>query len=332
MNAKTQPFRAAKWLSNRHIQTLLPSLKLVRAPVIAWRREVFELPDTDTVALDWNDLPDGVTPTALLVVLHGLEGSSESSYARGLAEAAARRGWLSVVLHARDCGGHPNRLSRRYHAGETADPGSVFAALVRRYPGLPLLACGYSLGGNTLLKYLGESGKKHPVKAAVAVSVPFDLQGASDSISRGFSKLYQWHLMRNMKKSLVRKFSEDTELFDWQRAIQAKRFEEFDDAVTAPLHGFDGKDHYYGSSSSKQFLKSIETPTTIIHAVDDPFIDPKLLPSETEASDCVTLEFPANGGHVGFVEGPLPGRLRFWLPERICEHFERMTQSTEAAD
>ncbi|MEL7311496.1 MAG: hydrolase [Pseudomonadota bacterium] len=332
MNTQSGRFRPAKWLSNRHIQTLLPSLKLVRAPTIRWRREVFELPDTDTVALDWNDLPSAETPTALLVVLHGLEGSSESTYARGLAAAAARRGWLSVVLHARDCGGHPNRLSRRYHAGETADPGSVFNALVDRYPHLPLMACGYSLGGNTLLKYLGETGADNPVKAAVAVSVPFDLQGASDSISSGFSKLYQWHLMRNMKKSLVRKFTPNTELFDWQRAIRATRFEEFDDAVTAPLHGFANKDDYYGRSSSKQFLKSIATPTTIIHAIDDPFIAESLLPATSDISANVTLEFPENGGHVGFVEGGIPGRLRFWLPERICEHFERMTQSVKKTD
>lgn len=320
----TTPFRPAAWLANPHIQTVCPALGAAKAPTVRWRREIHELPDGDSVALDWHDLADGIEPTALLVILHGLEGSSESSYARGLANEAKSGGWLSVVLHARDCGGHPNRKPRRYHAGETADPGSVFEELSTRFPAIPMIACGYSLGGNTLLKYLGERGVETPLVAAAAVSVPFDLQGASDSISSGFSRLYQWHLMRNMKKSLRQKFSPDTTLFDYEAAQKTVTFEQFDDLVTAPLHGFAGKDDYYGSCSSNRFLPEIRTPTTIIHALDDPFIARHYVPENRDVSDQVSLDYTERGGHVGFVEGKLPGQLKFWLPGRICWQFQRM--------
>jgi len=325
----SQPFRPTPWLAHHHVQTLLPSLGWVRAPDIRWDREVFRLPDSDTVALDWHPLPPNQPPTAVLVILHGLEGSSESSYARGIADEAYRRGWLSVVLHARDCGGHPNTMPRRYHAGETSDPGGVFDVISDRYANIPLFACGYSLGGNTLLKYLGERGGNTPIRAAAAVSVPFDLQGAADSVSYGFSKLYQWYLMRNMKKSLVRKFGRDPVAFDLAAALRTRTFEEFDDMVTAPMHGFTGKDHYYSRCSSKQFMRDIRVPTTVIHALDDPFISRSLLPTDGDISDSVTLEYTEHGGHVGFVKGPMPGKLSFWLPERLCWHSERMSRPVE---
>ena len=308
-------------MANCHFQTILPSLGLVHAPKVAWRREAFRLPDSDTIALDWLDLPPGQPPAAVLAILHGLEGSSRSNYARGLAVAATSRGWLPVVVHARDCGDHPNQLPRRYHAGETADPGTVFSMLGTRFPEVPLLACGYSLGGNTLLKLLGEQGASSGLDAAVAVSVPFNLQAASDSVSQGFARLYQWHLMRNMKNSLKRKFPHDTNLFDYQAALDAITFEEFDDVVTAPLHGFSGKDDYYGRCSSAQFLPSIEVPTRIIHALDDPFIDRRHVPGPDDVSPSVSLELTEHGGHVGFVSGSHPGNWRYWLPERICSFF-----------
>ncbi|MEM7610864.1 MAG: hydrolase [Pseudomonadota bacterium] len=317
----TSGFRPARGLSNRHLQTLLPAFGLVATPRPPTRREVLSLPDGDTLALDWLDKPaDADAP--VLVVLHGLEGSSDSSYARGLLHAAGQNGWHALVMHFRDCGDHRNRLQRRYHAGETGDIEYCFDILRERFATNRLFAAGFSLGGNALLKYLGERGVLAHTNAAVAVSVPFELQKASDAISTGFSKVYQWHLMRNMKRALRRKFAPHNAPFDYSAAMRTVTFEQFDDMVTAPLHGFSGKDHYYQSCSCRQFLADIGVPTLIVHAVDDPFMSEDMIPTDAEMSDHVTLELSTHGGHVGFIEGDSPRRLGFWLPRRIISALE----------
>lgn len=314
-------FRPARGVANRHLQTLLPALGVVATPRPRKRREIIDLPDGDTLAADWL-APDTAEPDApVLVVLHGLEGSSDSSYARGLMQAAGDAGWHAVVMHFRDCGDHRNRLQRRYHAGETGDIEYFVRHLRQRFAHNPLFIAGFSLGGNALLKYLGENADDAGADAAVAVSVPFELQRASDAISKGFSKFYQWHLMRNMKRALERKFQPDTAPFDYVRAMSSATFEQFDDLVTAPLHGFDGKDHYYSASSCRQFLHAIDKPTLIIHAVDDPFMSVDMIPDESELGPAVTLELTEHGGHVGFVTGALPFGLRPWLPSRIVAYF-----------
>lgn len=314
------PFRPSRWLANRHVQTLLPALGVVPNPRPAFRREIVPLPDGDSLAADWLDVaaPDANAP--LLVVLHGLEGSSDSSYARDLCDAAANSGWPSVVMHFRDCGDHRNRLSRRYHAGETGDIERFLEHARGRHPGRGLLMAGYSLGGNALLKYLGENGDAAPVQAAIAVSVPFELQKASEAISKGFSRFYRWHLMRNMKRALRRKFPPDTDLFDYEAAMAARDFETFDDLVTAPLHGFRDVRHYYESQSCRQYLERIAVPTLIIHALDDPFMSLDMIPEAWELSPSVALELPARGGHVGFIDGP-PWALRPWLPGRMMARY-----------
>lgn len=327
---KHSDFRPARGLSNRHIQTLLPALGFVPTPQPAIRREVLPLPDSDSLALDWLDAPSK-DDAPILLVLHGLEGSSQSSYARCLLDASHARGWRAVVMNFRDCGDHRNRLPRRYHAGETGDIEFVAKTLRSRFPNAPLVYAGFSLGGNVLLKHLGESTNNAVCDAAVAVSVPFELQQASDSISSGFSKIYQFHLMRNMKLALERKFSKDSAPFNMEKALSTTTFEQFDDLVTAPLHGFDGKDDYYNSCSSRQFLSHIEKPTLIIHSVDDPFMNQSMVPSGAELSLTVTLELSQTGGHVGFIQGPYPWRLSYWLPERIMQFLETSLHKKSSA-
>lgn len=322
-------FRAPWWLLNRQAQTVFPQLPWAYPKRVALRRETLELPDGDATAIDWPSAADGLQLSApLLVILHGLEGSAESSYARMLMQAAQQREWRSCVLHSRDCGDYRNRLPRRYHAGETNDIRFFLGQLRERGHTGPLFAAGYSLGGNILLKYLGEARQQTPLAAAVAVCAPLDLHQCSDALNIGFSKLYQHYLIKRMKRSVRRKFNRHTAAFDWRRAMDAKTFAEFDDAVTAPLHGFENMQDYYSRCSSGQFLKDIERPTLIVNALDDPFMTPAVIPAADRLSAQVTIELAAAGGHVGFIDGGTPWRPRFYLPPRILGFLEPYAAST----
>jgi len=307
-------FRPAWWLRSGHLQTLWPTL-FRRTPRVDVERERLELADGDFIDLDWAGPP----AAPVVVALHGLEGSSASPYARGLLAACLTRGWRAVVAHFRGCSGEPNRLERGYHSGDTADLARVIAHVSATAPEAPVAVVGYSLGGNVLLKWLGECpGTARPVAAAVAVSVPFELDGVARRLERGASRLYQWHLLRAMRSRTLAKFRDrGAASIDLGRAARARTFREFDDAVTAPLHGFDGVDDYYGRSSSRQFLGGIVTPTLVVHALDDPFTTPQIVPAHGEVGAGVTLEITAGGGHVGFVEGSVPGLHRYWLEGRI---------------
>ena len=312
-------FRPAGWLKNRHLQTIYPSI-YARGPRPHLQREELELPDGDVTVVDRlvaNSRQAADAP--LLVVLHGLESSSESNYARQLLAAAEARGWRALVLHFRDCGDYRNRLPRRYHAGETNDLRFFLNHLRESGEQAPIVTVGYSLGGNVLLKYLGEEGSASPVSAATAVCVPLSLQRCADALSEGFSKVYQKHLLKRMKQAVRRKFDPHTAAFDWERAMGAATFEEFDDAVTAPLHGFRGKDDYYSTCSSLGFLDAVGRPTLIINALDDPFMKPDMLPLAERLSPNVTLEVSQHGGHVGFIDGGWPWRPRYFLPGRILD-------------
>ncbi len=316
-------FRAAAWLRNRHLQTLYPSFRGRQAPRPALTRRMLDLPDGDVTAVDWlADSAEITDKTPLLVILHGLEGSAESTYARCLLQAAADHGWHAAVLHFRDCGDYRNVLPRRYHAGETNDLRYFVNKLRTEGQEGPIVAAGYSLGGNVLLKYLGEDGPTTPLHAAAAVSVPLDLGICSEALTYGFSKLYQTLLLKRMKNAVARKFDLHTAAFDWNRAMGATTFSEFDDAVTAPLHGFSGKDEYYEKCSSIHFLKDIDRPTLIINSRDDPFMLPKMLPEADQLSEQVTLEISERGGHVGFVAGGTPWNPQFYLPTRIIDFLQ----------
>ena len=317
-------FEAARWLKNRHLQTIYPSLPLSRGPRPPLARETLDLPDGDITVVDWLATPEAKRSGApLLVILHGLESSAESNYARQLLDTAAGRGWNAAVLHFRDCGDYRNRLPRRYHAGETSDLRFFLNQLRGQADSGPILTVGYSLGGNVLLKYLGEDGASAPVAAAVAVCVPLSLQKCADALTSGFSKVYQKHLLKRMKRAVQTKFDPHTAAFDWARAMSAETFAEFDDAVTAPLHGFKGKDEYYSKCSSLHFLKSVDRPTLIINSRDDPFMSPDMLPGEDALSESITLEVSERGGHVGFVAGGSPWKPTYYLPGRIISFLEQ---------
>ncbi len=305
-------FRAAWWCQGTHAQTLWSPLFRHRPRIHPWR-ERLELPDGDFIDLDWST--DGGPST--VIILHGLEGSARSHYSRGMFDALRRIGMRAVIMHFRGCSGEPNRLARGYHSGDTMDLAFLVDTLRRREPDTPLAAVGYSLGGNVLLKWLGETGSTAGLFAAAAISVPFVLADSARRLDHGFSRLYRHHLLTSLRHSLQRKFRNTAPPFDVAAAAAARTFREFDDAVTAPLHGFAGADDYYLRSSSRPYLRHITVPTLVIHAADDPFLSGDAIPAMDELSPRVTLEIQEQGGHVGFVAGNWPWRPRFWLEERI---------------
>ena len=317
---RVQPsrFRPAKWLKNRHLQTVFPSLPWSYTKFPALRREILDLPDGDDIAIDWlvqSKEPPATAP--LLVILHGLEGSARSSYARMLMIEAQAAGWHCCVMHCRDCGDYSNRLPRRYHAGETNDLRYFLTRTEESMKFGPIAAAGFSLGGNVLLKYLGEAADTTPLRAAVAVCVPFNLHLCADALNSGFSKTYQVYLLKRMKSALRRKFNQHTAAFNWQRAMAAKTFAEFDDVVTAPLHGFKNMNDYYDRCSSMHFVSTIERPTLVLNSADDPFMTPDVIPAPDSIAENVTIELSQHGGHVGFISGGMPWRPQYYIPGRV---------------
>jgi len=308
-------FRPAWWLPGAHLQTLYPHLlRRPRPPAV--ERERVELPDGDFVDLDW--APQTGRPGELVLLLHGLEGSIRSHYAAGLLSALHAAGMNAVLMHFRGCSGEPNRLPRAYHSGDTGDLDHVARLLLRRSGVTGLCVAGVSLGGNVLLKWLGEQGAAAPVRRAAAVSVPFDLANAARRMERGLSRLYQAWLLGRLRASLRAKAQRMALPVAIDRLDRLTTFRAFDDAVTAPLHGFAGVDDYYRRSSSRPFLARIAVPTLILHARDDPFMTPDAIPREDELAPPVTLELSTHGGHVGFVAGRLPGRPQYWAEQRLC--------------
>ncbi len=305
----------AWWLPGPHAQTLWPVL-CRRRPRVPLRRERLELPDGDFLDLDW--LPGGRGP--IVLILHGLEGSSASHYALGLLAAVAQRGWRAVVMHFRGRGGQPNRLARGYCAADTADIDHVATWLRQKEATTPLAAIGYSLGGNALLKWLGETGTDNPLHAAAAVSVPFLLDITARRLNQGFSQLYQAHLLRALKTSYRNKFRHRSDApVPLDELTTLRDFHTFDDRITAPLHGYAGVHDYYAQASCRPYLRRICVPTLILHALDDPFMRPEAVPDASELSPCVQMELSLRGGHVGFVAGRWPWRAEYWLEQRLPE-------------
>jgi predicted alpha/beta-fold hydrolase len=328
MPSLTDAFRPAIGLSNPHLQTLWGPLWR-KLPVLERHRERLWLADGDFLDLDWHGPHQAEAP--LVLVLHGLTGSSHSPYVKGLQQALQVRGWASVAVNWRGCSGEPNLLARSYHSGASEDLAEVVAHLRAERPMAPLYAVGYSLGGNVLLKYLGESGSASQLEGAVAVSVPFRLDQCADRIGQGFSKVYQAHFMREMLayvQSKQRHFrdqghQEGLAALDRLGPLRKMRtFWDFDGKVTAPLNGFSDAHDYYRRSSSRFYLGENRTPTLIIHSLDDPFVSGLSLPTVSELAPQTHFELHERGGHVGFVEGSLrnPGyylerRIPQWLQE-----------------
>jgi len=318
------PFRPAIGLSNRHLQTLYPALfKRASPPKIEIER--FELDDGDFVDCYWHHRPGPEESRPIVTLFHGLDGSFESSYIQRIMYALETIGFSTVLMHFRGCSGEPNRLPRSYHSGETGDAKAWIASLVKRYPKNLLFAVGYSLGGNMLLKLLGEYGDTSPLTAAVSISAPMQLEISADTMDQGFSKFYQFLLMRGLKRALLKKYRHhDMHALlgvDEKRIKKIRSFWEFDDVYTGPAHGFSGAREYYAKSSAKQFLSAISTDTLIIQALDDPFMTPEVLPEKRDLSVHVKLEISKHGGHVGFVGGTL-FKPHYWLDGRIADFFK----------
>ncbi len=313
-------YRPAWWLPGRHLRTLWGRLGR-RLPVVATRRERLETPDGDVLELD---RLDGATSSApRLVILHGLEGTPESRYARGMLAEAARRGWGADLMYFRSCAGTLNRARRLYHSGETSDLAFVTSYIIREYEHAPLVFAGFSLGGNVLLKWLGERGTDLPaqVRGAAAVSVPFDLARGARHIGKGFARVYESSFLRSLKRKTLAKLEQYPDLTDPDRLARSRSIYDFDDAVTAPVHGFRNADDYYARSSSLGYLASVRVPTLLLSAIDDPFLPPEVL-GEVQAvaarAPALMLEFVPRGGHVGFVMGP-PWRPFYYAEWRVAE-------------
>ncbi|MDA8390452.1 MAG: hydrolase [Gammaproteobacteria bacterium] len=309
------PFSAPWWARSPHVQTLWPHLvrRVDRPPLV---RERLTLPDGDFIDCDW--LCGGPDQGPLLLILHGLEGSSDSVYVRGLLHACRMRNWRAVVAHFRGCSGEPNRHARSYHCAVTDDLEAIIGHLRPRTAALSVV--GYSLGGAVLLNWLAERGAGAPVKAAAAVSVPYDLHCAAKRLDQGFSRIYQYGLLRQVKRSLRRKVARYG-VPQVPPLSKLSTFRLFDDAVTAPLHGFRDVDHYYTFASPLRKLHAIRVTTLLVHAVDDPFVGRECIPTAADLAASVRLETAPQGGHVGFVYGRYPWTPRYWLDERLTAFF-----------
>lgn len=314
-------FKPAWWLNNAHLQTLWPAL-LRRVDSPPRRRERLETDDQDFIDLDWCGEDSG----PIVILLHGLTGSSQSNYIKGMQHALLKLGLRSVAMNFRGCGGQSNLSARCYHSGDTADVDYLYRRLKQREPATSIAAIGYSLGGNVLLKWLGEQGSRIALFAAAAVSVPFVLNLCADRMDLGFSQIYRNQLLRELKYYLRRKqryllqigqMAEAEKIKQLGDLSRVRSFWEYDDRVVAPLYSFQNAHDYYQQSSSRQYLHKITVPTLMIQSIDDPFMSCEVIPHESELSASTQLEVTPGGGHVGFVAGKAPAKPVYWLEQRI---------------
>jgi predicted alpha/beta-fold hydrolase len=306
-------YSAPWWLPGGHLQTIVPSL--FPPPRVPLRRERWDTPDGDFVDIDFCGDPGAAR---LVVLFHGLEGCSDSHYARSMAAHALERGWRLAVAHFRGCSGEANRTPRAYHSGDSAE----IDWILRRLRCEHLYPVGVSLGGNALLKWLGERGEEARalVRRAAAVSAPLDLAAAGEALDRGVNRfVYTRHFLASLKPKSLAKLALFPDLYDGQKVRRARTFREFDGLVTAPLHGFRDTDHYWSAAACAPYLEHIRVPTLVLNARNDPFLpEQDLVRAARRAAACVVLEFPDSGGHAGFVAAPFPGR-QDWLPRHLLD-------------
>ncbi|MGI4985489.1 MAG: YheT family hydrolase [Janthinobacterium lividum] len=315
LSESTSPYVAPSWLPGGHLQTIVPAL-FARLPAVAYRRERWDTPDGDFIDLDWL-AEDGVAPdpaAPLLVLFHGLEGGSNSHYARAIMHAARLRGWRAVIPHFRSCSGEMNRAPRFYHSGDAAE----IDWILKRFD-TPVFAVGVSLGGNALLRWLGEHAaeSRQWVRAAVAVSAPIDLAIGGHALAQGINRLYTRHFLNTLKKKALLKLTQYPALFDRERMLAARTLHDFDDVVTAPLHGYRDADDYWRRASAKPILPRIVVPTLLLNALNDPFLPIAALAYAGQVSVAVTLEYPPTGGHVGFMRAGRAPLHEDWLARRL---------------
>lgn len=291
---------------------------------LPYLREEFFFEDGDFTEIAWSKSPQYKQYKHVTVLFHGLSGSIDSHYIQGMMKSLEEIGHLCVLMHFRGCGIKDNNFIRSYHAGETEDAREFIAYVKESFPKARLHAVGYSLGGNMLLKLLSSYADKSPLSSAVAICTPLELETCTRHLSEGFARFYQNYLLKDLKYKLLQKSKHldlETSLgLSASRIMDIKSIYEFDDVYTARVHGFKDVLDYYEKNSSKQFLKSIHTPTLMLHALDDPFIPSYVLPKKEELSPVIDLELSEHGGHVGFVEGTLL-RPSFWLHKRVKKFF-----------
>ncbi|WP_159991827.1 YheT family hydrolase [Pelistega ratti] len=354
----TSEFYPPFWLPEGQSQTIIGS-KFARYPKIAFERQRITTPDQDFIDLDWNIPPyptdtieqyafhsasvksNTFTPSSIdtsnknttpipnytgkaFVLFHGLEGSSQSHYAQSLCHDLRLAGWAVVVAHFRGCSGEPNRLARSYFSGDIADVATVMSAIKARLPHAQWYAAGVSMGGNVLLKYLGEASPQTIfLKGAVGISAPTDLSAAGKQLGTGFfgKVVYTNYFLSSMKHKIQQKYQQFPDLIPIKEILAVKTLKAFDDIYTGPIHGFKDAEDYWRRCSAKPVLKNIHTPTLILNAKNDPFIPANSLPTVDEVSSEVLLHQPLHGGHVGFSQGRFPSHLG-WLSQRVLRFFE----------
>lgn len=307
-------FSAPAWAKNAHLQTILAKYLAPRRR-LRQQAELWQLPDGDEVQLNWS-LPLPAPQQKLVILLHGLEGNIHSHYVQGMFSALQQQGFAVLLLHFRGCHGVANKLPRAYHSGDTGDLAAVIRLCQQRYPQSPLAAVGFSLGGNVLVKYCGETGANNPLRAAVSVCAPLHLSDSCAQINSGLSKVfYQPYLLGRLKRTMHRKIVAHRDFpLNHQQLKQVRTIRQFDDLLTAPLHGFDNAADYYRRCSGLQYLPQVTIPLWLIHAADDPFLAPSAIP--TQLPPAARLTVSPHGGHVGFIYGQ-PWQPRYWLDEVI---------------
>jgi len=320
---KLSSFEPAWGLSNGHCQTIYPRY-FVKHPDVKTAKERIATTDGDFLDLAWSIPRSKQSPKSVAVIFHGLQGSVDSHYAKHAIHALCEENYIVVLMHFRGCSQAPNMTPRAYHSGEVEDPIMILNHVKQRYPHLPICAVGFSLGGNMLMNLLAEHSDRVSLSTAIAISSPLNLSACARKMDTGFSRVYQAHLIKSMQANLIAKMKN----VDMRGALglnqesirRLNTFYAFDDEITAPLHGFTGAQDYYQRCSALPKLSKIHTPTLIIHAKDDPFMNHEVVPTREQLSDSVAYEVSEHGGHVGFLSGSIV-KPKLWLNQRIVGHF-----------
>jgi uncharacterized protein len=317
-------YKAPWWLSGAHWQTVYAPL-FAKRPAQSYGRERWESTPHGKADGDFIDVDRivGDNNKPMLVVFHGLEGSSQSIYALNLMQAAHSRGWRGIVPHFRGCSGEMNRLPRAYHSGDAAEIDWILRRVKAEAPDQPVYVAAISLGGNATLKWLGEQGTDaaRVIQAAAAISAPMDLTAAGNALEVGFCKIYTRHFLTTMKAGALEKLKHHPGIYSADKVAASKTLREFDNEVTAPLHGYRDTDDYWLRASAKPGLVDIQVATLVLNALNDPFLPAWALPKAHEVSGQVRCDFPAQGGHVGFLQAPFPGHGTY-LPQRVFHFFD----------
>ena len=318
----TSKFKPAWWLTNAHLQTLAAKF-FRRKQKLTTYSETLELPDGDFIDLAWTALPEKNNTQPIVVMLHGLEGSKDSHYAKGMLNAIKSRGWIAVLMHFRGCSGKLNRQASSYHSGDIRDISYLTEQLIARYHQCSFSVLGFSLGGNVLTQYLAQV-PSNPYRVAAVICAPLDLASCSTRINQGFSRLYQKYLLQMLKDSTLKKITAKIINNIKEKQLAAiKTIYDFDEHITAPLNGFANAQHYYQQASGKQVMASIKQPCLFIHSADDPFLNHQCSLPQQKLPENLTFEVSNNGGHVGFIYGNNPLKPQYLLEQRVPDFLNK---------